>query len=205
VSSRPGPTPRCYPAGSGPTASRRPTGCAPTPPRIERLPATLTIRHAQPADAAALAAIYNEGIAEREATFETRLRAPGELTAWFDGSYPVLVAELHGEIVGFAKIGSYSERAVYAGVGEHGVYVAAVARRHGAGRALLDALAEAAEAAGLYKLTSRIFSTNAASIALHVAAGFTVVGTQRRHGRLEGRWRDCVLVERLLGDAAAAD
>jgi L-amino acid N-acyltransferase YncA len=166
---------------------------APTP--------TLTVRHAQAADAAAIAAIYNEGIEEREATFETRLRTPNEVAAWFDGPFPVLVAELGDEVVGFAKIGPYSERDVYAGIGEHGVYVAASARRHGAGRALLEALAEAAERVGLYKLTSRIFATNAASIALHEAAGFTVVGVQRRHGRLEGRWRDCVLVERLLGDA----
>jgi phosphinothricin acetyltransferase len=107
-------------------------------------------------------------------------------------------------VVGFAKIGSYSERAVYAGIGEHGVYVAGDARRHGAGRALLDALAEAGAAAGLHKLTSRIFSTNTASIALHEAAGFTIVGVQHRHGQLEGVWRDCVLVERLLGDAADA-
>jgi L-amino acid N-acyltransferase YncA len=60
----------------------------------------------------------------------------------------------------------------------------------------------AAEAAGLYKLTSRVFADNAASIAAHVAAGFEVVGVQRRHGRLDGEWKDCVLVERLLGDAA---
>ena len=114
----------------------------------------------------------------------------------------MLVAEIDGAIVGFAKVGPYSEREVYAGIGEHGVYVGSGARRHGAGRALLDELAAAAEAAGLYKLTSRIFSSNAASLALHEAAGFTVVGVQRHHGLLEGVWRDCVLVERLLGDAA---
>jgi phosphinothricin acetyltransferase len=116
---------------------------------------------------------------------------------------PVLVAEVGGRVVGFAKVGSYSERQVYAGIGEHGVYVAADARRAGAGRALLEALAGAAEAAGLYKLTSRIFSTNTASIALHEAVGFTIVGVQRHHGQLDGVWRDCVLVERLLGEAAA--
>jgi phosphinothricin acetyltransferase len=70
------------------------------------------------------------------------------------------------------------------------------------GKALLEALAVVAQEAGLYKLTSRIFTTNAASIALHEAAGFTIVGVQRHHGQLEGIWRDCVLVERLLGDAA---
>jgi phosphinothricin acetyltransferase len=156
-----------------------------------------------PADAAAITAIYNEGIAEREATFETRPRAIEEIEGWLAGRVPVLVAELGGSVVGFAKIGPYSEREVYAGIGEHGVYVGSAARRHGAGRALLEALAGVAEQAGLYKLTSRIFSTNRASIALHEATGFTTVGVQRHHGQLEGIWRDCVLVERLLGDAAA--
>jgi L-amino acid N-acyltransferase YncA len=104
-------------------------------------------------------------------------------------------------VAGFAKVGPYSEREVYAGIGEHAVYVAGEARRLGVGHALLEALAGAAEQAGLYKLTSRIFSTNTASIALHEASGFTIVGLQRRHGRLDGEWRDCVLVERLLGDA----
>lgn len=99
-------------------------------------------------------------------------------------------------------MGPYSERAVYAGIGEHAVYVDGAARRLGVGHALLEALATASAAAGLYKLTSRIFSTNLASIALHEAAGFTIVGLQRRHGRLDGEWKDCVLVERLLGEAA---
>jgi L-amino acid N-acyltransferase YncA len=149
-----------------------------------------------------VAAIYNEGIADREATFETRPRSKAEVAGWTVGPLPVLVAEVDGRVVGFGKIGSYSERPVYAGIGEHGVYVAGEARRLGVGRALLGALAEAGAEAGLYKLTSRIFTTNTASIALHEAAGFTIVGVQRRHGQLGGVWRDCVLVERLLGDAA---
>jgi L-amino acid N-acyltransferase YncA len=115
---------------------------------------------------------------------------------------PVIVAEVEGGIVGFARIGPYSEREVYAGIGEHAVYVAGDARRLGVGKALLEALAGVGQEAGLYKLTSRIFATNTASIALHEAAGFTVVGVQRHHGRLDGVWRDCVLVERLLGEAA---
>jgi L-amino acid N-acyltransferase YncA len=146
--------------------------------------------------------IYNEGIEEREATFETRLRSPEEILGWLDGPFPVLVAALDGSVVGFARIGPYSERDVYARIGEHAVYVSTAARRHGAGRALLEALAGVAAEAGFYKLTSRIFSTNEASIRLHEAAGFAIVGVQRRHGRLDGAWRDCVLVERLLGEAA---
>jgi phosphinothricin acetyltransferase len=93
---------------------------------------------------------------------------------------------------------------VYAGVGEHAVYVAPHARGAGAGRRLLMALCGACEAAGMYKLTSRVFVDNAASRAAHRSAGFEEVGVQRRHGRLDGEWKDCVLVERLLGAAAGA-
>jgi phosphinothricin acetyltransferase len=181
----------------------RPTGPKARLLNCSSLSAPLTIRPAEPADAGSIAAIYNEAIGERQATFETRPRTRQEVAEWFDAPLPLLAAELDGEVVGFARIGPYSKRQVYAGIGEHGVYVAGRARRHGAGRALLEALAGAAEGAGLYKLTSRIFSTNEASIRLHEAVGFTIVGVQRHHGRLEGRWLDCVLVERLLGDAAA--
>jgi L-amino acid N-acyltransferase YncA len=115
---------------------------------------------------------------------------------------PLLVAEADEEIVGFARVGPYSGREVYSGIGEHAVYVAATARRLGVGHALLEALSVEAEAIGLYKLTSRIFTTNKASLALHVASGFTIVGVQRHHAQLDGVWRDCVLVERLLGEAS---
>jgi phosphinothricin acetyltransferase len=81
------------------------------------------------------------------------------------------------------------------------VYVASEARGQGVGRRLLEAVSAAAEEAGYYKLTSRVFTTNEASLAVHRAAGFFEVGVQPRHGRLEGEWKDCVLVERLLGPA----
>ena len=162
----------------------------------------LTVRPATPADAEALAAIYNEGIADRVATFETRPRTAAEARAWIGGRLPCVVAVRDGAVVGFARVGPYSDREAYAGVGDHGVYVARAARGEGIGRLLLDEICRVAEAAGLHKLTSRIFSENAASIAAHEAAGFVVVGVQRRHGRLDGEWRDCVVVERLLGDAA---
>jgi L-amino acid N-acyltransferase YncA len=163
---------------------------------------TVEIREATAADAGAIARLYNQGIAERQATFETRLRAPEEIAEWFEAELPFLVAEAGGQVVGFARVSPYSDRCVYDGVGEHGVYVDATARGHGVGRRLLDALARGAEARGLYKLTSRIFTTNAPSLAAHRAAGFQEVGVQRCHGRLDGEWKDCVLVERLLGDAA---
>jgi L-amino acid N-acyltransferase YncA len=165
---------------------------------------TVTVRAADPADAAAIAELYNQGIAEREATFETCQREPGEVAEWFEPDLPFLVAEdERGRVVGFARVSPYSDRCVYQGVGEHGVYVDRDARGLGLGRRLLDELAAAAERRGLYKLTSRVFTTNAASLAAHRAAGFEEVGVQRRHGRLDGEWKDCVLVERLLGDAAS--
>jgi L-amino acid N-acyltransferase YncA len=161
------------------------------------------VRPARSEDAGAIARIYNEGIQDRVATFETRLRGPDEVEEWLAGALPVLVAVADdGAVVGFARVVPYSDRCVYSGVGEHAVYVARAARGRRVGQQLLAALCEAAEAAGLYKLTSRLFADNAASRAAHVSAGFEEVGVQRRHGRLDGEWKDCVLVERLLGTAA---
>jgi L-amino acid N-acyltransferase YncA len=162
----------------------------------------LHIRPATADDSAAVAAIYNEGIAGRLATFETRPREPAEVADWLADSGPFIVAEAGGDVVGFARVTPYSDRCVYDGVGEHAVYVSGSTRGGGVGRRLLAALCDEAERAGLYKLTSRVFTDNAASRAAHLAAGFQEVGVQRRHGRLDGRWKDCVLVERLLGDAA---
>lgn len=162
-----------------------------------------TIRPAAASDAAAVARIYNEGIADRLATFETRPREAAEVETWLAEALPFLVAEGAGEVVGFARVSLYSDRCVYEGVGEHGVYVARAARGGGLGRLLLEALCDEATGRGFYKLTSRVFTDNAPSRAVHVAAGFEEVGVQRRHGRLDGRWKDCVLVERLLGEAAA--
>jgi L-amino acid N-acyltransferase YncA len=162
----------------------------------------VVIRPARPADAATVCAIYNDGLAGRQATFETTPRAVGDVRAWFDVSRPFLVAEdAAREVVGWARVSAYSDRCVYEGVGEHGVYVATTARGQGLGRRLLEELARASEDAGYHKLTSRVFTTNRASLAAHRAAGFFEVGVQPRHGRLDGEWKDCVLVERLLGPA----
>lgn len=164
--------------------------------------APLLIRPARAADCPAMAVIYNHGIRGRMATFEERERTPDELVAWIDGPMPVLVAESGGEVVGFARVKPFSDREVFAGVGDHGIYVAPEHQRRGIGRALLDALAQAAAAQGMWKLTSRIFVSNAGSIAAHEAAGFRIVGVQHRHGLVDGVWRDVVLVERLIGAAA---
>jgi phosphinothricin acetyltransferase len=148
-------------------------------------------------------AAYNAGIQERLATFETELRDRDDIAAWIDDGQPFIVAEREGRVLGWARAARYSDRCVYQGVGEHAVYVHPDARGRGLGRELLIALCGESERRGLYKLTSRVFSDNHASLAAHRAAGFEEVGTQRRHGRLDGQWKDCVLVERLLGPAAA--
>jgi L-amino acid N-acyltransferase YncA len=165
---------------------------------------SIEVRPAEPHDAEAVAAIYNHGIAERQATFETRARRPNEILGWLEEGRPFIVAvdAADQRVLGFARVSAYSTRRAYAGVGEHAVYVAPDARGRGVGVALLHALAAAAEQAGYYKLTSRVFTSNHASLKLHRAAGFAEVGVQRRHGRLDGEWKDTILVERLLGDAA---
>lgn len=165
----------------------------------------MTTRAATRADAPAITAIYNEGIADRTATFETRPRTPVEVEAWIDGVHPVVVVERDGEVAGFASASTYRPRDCYAGVAEFAVYVARDRRHRGVGREAMDALVVAAEQAGFWKLLSRVFVDNVASRSLLGAVGFREVGTYRRHARLDGAWRDVVIVERLLGVAAAPD
>ena len=163
---------------------------------------TSTIRHAADGDLDDVVEAYNAGIRERVATFETRLRTRADIAGWLTDGRPFIVAEHDGRVLGWARAGFYSDRCVYDGVGEHAVYVHPAARGQGLGAQLLTALSAESERRGLYKLTSRVFADNHASRAAHRAAGFAEVGIQRRHGRLDGEWKDCVLVERLLGDAA---
>ncbi len=160
--------------------------------------------HARPAvlsDATVIARIYSEGIADGIATFETRPRSASDVVAWFNERHPIVVVEDAGVVVGFASTSTYRPRACYAGVAEFSVYVERAARGRGAGRVAMAALVAAAEAAGFWKLVSRIFEENEASRRLLAAVGFREVGVYRRHGRLHGRWRDVIIVERLLGDA----
>ncbi|HYU50125.1 MAG TPA: arsinothricin resistance N-acetyltransferase ArsN1 family A [Candidatus Limnocylindria bacterium] len=166
--------------------------------------------HCRPAtvgDAAAIARIYNEGIQERIATFETRLRTAADIEPWLADGRPLVVVENHpGDVVGWASAAAYRPgRDSYAGVAEFSVYVAREARGRGAGRLVMERLAAECERRGIWKLVSRVFPENIASLALCRATGFRDVGVYRRHGRLDGQWRDCVIVERLLGEAAAAD
>jgi L-amino acid N-acyltransferase YncA len=157
-------------------------------------------RDAAPPDADAIAGIYNEGIEDRIATFEVRARTADDVRAWLAGDHPVVVVEEVGEILAWAAASAYSPRACYAGVAEVSVYVARRARGRGLGRVALEALAARASALGFHKLTGKIFAENVASRALVRAAGFREVGVHERHARLDGEWKDVVVVERLLGE-----
>ena len=156
-------------------------------------------RPATPVDADAIAGIYNQGLKDRIATFETRLRTSEDIAGWFDGVHPIVVVEADGTAVGFASTSSYRSRECYAKIAEFSVYVARDHRGLGVGRQALIALIEESAKAGLHKLVSRIFPENVASRAACRAAGFREVGVYKAHGQLEGVWKDCVIVERLVG------
>jgi phosphinothricin acetyltransferase len=165
----------------------------------------LKARPAELRDAPAIAEIYNQGIEDRMATFETEPRtaeAVENLLGARGGRYPAVVVEDGGHVLGFAWTSEYRPRAAYAGVAEVSIYVGRAARGQGVGRLALGALMMEAEERGFWKLVSRIFPENLASRRLCATVGFREVGVYRRHGQLEGRWMDCVIVERLLGAAA---
>jgi phosphinothricin acetyltransferase len=155
-------------------------------------------RLATPADAEAIARIYNQGIEDRKATFETSPRSAQEVAAWFDGIHPIVVIEENGEIVAFAATSEYRPRECYAGIAEASVYVERAWRRRGAGRLALVELIRQAEAAGFWKLVSLIFPENIASRSLIATLGFREAGRYIKHGRLDGAWRDVIIVERLI-------
>jgi L-amino acid N-acyltransferase YncA len=160
---------------------------------------TLIARAASPDDAPLLAQIYNEGIEDRVGTFETRPRTADDVRKWFDG-HPIVTVEGDGAVIAFASTSAYRSRDCYAGIAEFSVYVARAHRGKGAGRVAMQALIEAAAAAGIWKLVSRIFVENAASRSLMASMGFREVGIYESHAKLDGRWRDVVIVERLIPD-----
>jgi phosphinothricin acetyltransferase len=149
-------------------------------------------------DAEAISRIYNEGLADRIATFETRPRSAAEVVTWFDGRHPIVVVEELGDVVAFASTSTYRPRECYVGIAEFSVYVERSARGRGAGRVALLALFDAARHAGFHKLVSRVFPENAASLRLLTSLGFRQVGVYAKHGQLDGVWRDVVIVELLL-------
>jgi L-amino acid N-acyltransferase YncA len=161
----------------------------------------MSIRPATPDDAAAIAEIYNVGLAERGSTFETTPRTAADILRWLEVAdrYPVIVAsDEEGGVIGWASVSAYRPRACYAGVGEFSIYLAPAARGRGLGRALLSALVDEARARAFWKLVSRVFPFNTASRALCRACGFREVGVYEKHAQLDGRWIDVVIVERLI-------
>ena len=161
-------------------------------------------RAAKLEDSQAMAHIYNEGIEDRIATFETSLRTAKDIEKWFDGAHPIIVVEKDGEVLAFAATSTYRPRACYAGVAEFSVYVARARRGCGCGKLALSFLLAAARNAGFWKLVSRVFVENTASRGLLKALGFREVGVYEKHGKLDGVWRDVVIVERLLTDGQNA-
>jgi L-amino acid N-acyltransferase YncA len=157
----------------------------------------LEIRALRAADWPRVAEIYAEGIATRNATFETEVSSWEE---WDAAHLPAhrLVAGVDGEVVGWAALSPTSRRPCYAGVVEDSVYVTEEARGQGVGSSLLRALAEGAEKAGFWTIQTSIFPENETSIALHRQCGFRVVGIRMAIGQLDGVWRDTVLMERRV-------
>ncbi len=155
----------------------------------------MTIETMQSTDAESVLRIYAEGIATRMATFETEV-PPWEHWDTRHLPAPRLVARLNGELAGWAALSRVSARDCYAGVAEVSVYVAESLRRRGAGKALMKALLEAADSAGFWTLQSSVFPENTASVHLHEQCGFRIVGRRERIAKLDGIWRDTVLMER---------
>jgi L-amino acid N-acyltransferase YncA len=155
----------------------------------------MELRELRKEDWPVVRAIYEQGIAGRNATFETE--AP-DWDAWdrshLDGHR--LVAVEDGRVLGWAALAPVSERCVYQGVAENSVYVDSSAHGRGIGKALLERLITDAERAGIWTIQTGVFPENEASIALHLRCGFRVVGTRERLGRLDGEWRDVLFLER---------
>lgn len=158
----------------------------------------MRVRLATRGDAAAIATIYNQGIEDRVGTFETDLRTEAMVASWFDGIHSIVVVEQEGDIIAYASTASYRARPCYAGVAEFSVYVRRDRRSNGAGRLAMTALCQESERAGFWKLVSRVFVENAASRKLLRSLGFREVGIYEKHGKLDGVWRDVVIVERLF-------
>jgi phosphinothricin acetyltransferase len=162
----------------------------------------LIARPATPADADSIATIYNEGIEDGIATFETRPRTTDDVRKWFAARFPIVVIENSGgHVIAFASTSEYRPRDCYAGVAEFSVYVARTERGHGGGRLAMQQLIEEARKAGFWKLVSRVFPENVASRALLKSLGFREVGIYQRHAQSHGVWRDVVIVEALLTES----
>jgi len=163
------------------------------------------IRPMEPGDAGAVLAIYQVGLDEGQSSFEVTAPSWEEFDAVKLPAHRHVAADAEtGEVLGWAAAIAVSDRCVYAGVIEHSVYVHPAHQRRGIGAALLAALIESTEAAGIWTIQSGVFPENTASLRLHEQAGFRVVGTRERIGRHHGQWRDVLLIERRSQAIGAA-
>jgi phosphinothricin acetyltransferase len=161
----------------------------------------VSIRPATPDDAAAICTIYNQGIEDRIATLETELRTPEERRQWMGGRaarHPVVVAATGGQVVGWGSLNAFNPRPAYDNVVDLSVYVERDWRGRGVGRALLQHLLPLARTLGYHKMVLATFPYNEAGVALYRKMGFSPVGVYREQGRLDRRWVDVLIMERLL-------
>jgi L-amino acid N-acyltransferase YncA len=161
----------------------------------------LTVRDATPGDAAAIAAIYNQGIVDRIATLETEERTPEERLQWLaarEPRHPVLVAELDGTIVGWGSLNHFNPRKAYDFVADFSVYIEREWRGKGVGSALLRALIARAKQLGYHKMVLSAFPWNTAGMGLYEKYGFRTVGIYKEQGLLDGKWVDTIVMEKIL-------
>lgn len=161
----------------------------------------MKIRSATVADAEATAAIYNREVLESTATFDLVTRTLDDQRAWLDarsGALEVIVAEVDGEVAGFASLSPFRDRPAYRPTVENSVYVHADHRGRGVGKALMEAIVDIAAARGFHSIIARIVGDHEASIALHRSVGFKPVGVEREVGRKFGRWLDVAILQRML-------
>jgi phosphinothricin acetyltransferase len=161
----------------------------------------LVIRDAVGSDAAAIASIYNQGIADRIATLETEERTPEERTRWLAARgprHPVLVAERDGMVVGWGSLNQFNPRKAYDHVADFSVYVERDWRGKGVGSSLLRALIARAKQLGYHKMVLSAFPWNALGMALYEKYGFRTVGIYREQGLLDGQWVDTIIMEKIL-------
>ena len=161
----------------------------------------LQIRLAEHEDAQAIQEIYNNEVRNSTATFDLVERTIEEQKEWLrkrSGAFSVLVAELDKEVVGFASLSPYKERAAYRTTVEDSVYVEKNFRNQGIARKLLSHLLEVAESSGFHAVIARIGGGNESSISLHKKFGFTIVGTEKEIGRKFGKWQNVVVMQTIL-------
>jgi phosphinothricin acetyltransferase len=163
---------------------------------------SLRVRPATADDAEAICRIYNQGIEDRVATLETELRTSDERRQWLaarDPRHPVIVAEASdGAVLGWGSLNVFNPREAYRFVADFSIYVERGARGQGVGRAMLERLIELGREHGYHKLVLSAFPSNASGMALYERLGFRTVGVYKEQGRLDGRWVDTIVMEKLL-------